>query len=463
MRNSSHRSRGRAARPAAILALLLACLPSGLVDAGPSAQEARDAIPSLLVEREEVRFVTLDLVPHVKRRGRWEPARDLRAGQLEVLVAGRPMELELFENWCRPGGTAEPPPETTAPDSSPAKPTPEEPVPAKREPLLPTRERVKPDADPPSEPGLRPPTQYVLYFDFTHLKQTGHGLSFEAAEKWVDEFARPDDGVMIVTGGRGLKIIRPMKPTTSGLRDDLQVARQEFAHTDRWADFEGEIIGRDASGKPYAVGGRSAEILGQMTPGAPPTAAEALANGYAAVDFSRTKRSLKNLEQLMTLFDSIEGTKNLVFFQETVRMWPGIQYPMSYDHSNVEPFIRNLATAANERNVRVYPVYAGGMKARVGTDRVDNALTLLASETGGRWTDGTNDLTVAFERVAEDDACFYRLGFRARARFSGGIERVTVKIGDNRGYRLRYRSTLADPTREERDADQVRAALLDPR
>ena len=40
--------------------------------------------------------------------------------------------------------------------------------------------------------------------------------------------------------------------------------------------------------------------------------------------------------------------------------------------------VQQLAQAANERDVRVYPVAAGGLGAGV-----DNAMTMLATETGG--------------------------------------------------------------------------------
>jgi len=289
--------------------------------------------------------------------------------------------------------------------------------------------------------------RYVLYFDFTHLKMVGYHLAFKAAGEWAAESVQPTDEVMIVTGGQGIRIVRPMKPASLGLQADLDSAKEGFLRTDMWAEWEGDrLMGRI----------REIEMLSSRYD------RESLANSYGRVDFFRTRHSLENLARLMTIFESIEGTKNLIFFEETVRMYPGEQYPGFSNNTDIELFMRKLARAANERNVRIYPVYAGGLKPYVGTGRVDDSLTMLASETGGRWVEKTNDLSLAFDHVAEDASCSYRIGFTVRPEFSGRSERIAVEVSGGRRYRLRYRRTLDDPTREEREADRLRAALLDP-
>ena len=136
---------------------------------------------------------------------------------------------------------------------------------------------------------------------------------------------------------------------------------------------------------------------------------------------------------------------------------PGAQYPLVSRVSDVEGEIERLVQAANERDVRVYPVASGGLGGGVSA-----AMTMLASETGGRWIENTNDLGVAFERVAEDSSCFYRVGFRMRSRFRGKADTVVVKISGEGSYRLRHRRTIYDATREERNRDRIQAAMLDP-
>ena len=78
----------------------------------------------------------------------------------------------------------------------------------------------------------------------------------------------------------------------------------------------------------------------------------------------------------------------------SVRQLPGEIYPMvDIDRlTGVTPFLQDLATAANERNVRIYPVHASGMSAGRVPDSND-ALFMLASETGGQYIHGTNRIT----------------------------------------------------------------------
>src|SRR5207249_10061291 len=100
------------AAPALVVGLLL------LGSAGTSGPEVRgeergsadgsqpQAIPVPMIQREEVRFVTLDVVVEERVGIGWRPARDLRRDQVKVLVGGREMALDLFENACRPGESA---------------------------------------------------------------------------------------------------------------------------------------------------------------------------------------------------------------------------------------------------------------------------------------------------------------------------------------------------------------------
>ena len=115
---STHRKRsGLRSTCALIVALAAAAIVSG--DLRPaSAQEgsparraaqAQTPLPSPLIEREEVRFVTLDLVVEERAPGGWRPAADLRQEQVHVRLGGQEVEMETFETWCRPGAESRAP------------------------------------------------------------------------------------------------------------------------------------------------------------------------------------------------------------------------------------------------------------------------------------------------------------------------------------------------------------------
>jgi hypothetical protein len=292
------------------------------------------------------------------------------------------------------------------------------------------------------------PARYILYYDLTHLKMAGFNLSVIAARDWLESNPlRRQDEVMVVAGGQTLRILHPLSPLGDSYEPIVDAVRNGYQGLESWAVMEGDEL----------VGGRVREILGLPTF----WSRRALADSYATVDAMHTRRSLRNLEHLMALFDTVEGTKHLIFFQETIRQHPGRQYPFVSTTTDVTPFLQDLATAANERNVRIYPVHAEGLVAGRRSGK-DDALQMLASETGGQYVFNTNRLTDVIDRAATDASCFYRVGFRVRPEFSGRTQRITVEITAAGNYRVRHRRTLHDPTREERDRDRIRAALLDP-
>src|SRR5262249_38132853 len=153
----------------------------------------------------------------------------------------------------------------------------------------------------------------------------------------------------------------------------------------------------------------------------------------------------------------------LIFVSETLRMVPGSQYFGDPEElqggfstmsgvgvfNDISTELTRAVEAASDKNVRIYTVYAGGLNPDVDTT---NPLVMLASETGGVAVHGTNRLGMVFERAEEDLSCSYRIGFRIPVAHSGKVLPITVRVGnEGRGYRVRYRRTLSDPTRGEEE------------
>jgi VWFA-related protein len=406
---------------ALLTALLLTALP------GPPAGAQEEPAPVPFIEREEVRFITLDIVAE-ERAGGWRPLRDLTLGQIEVRLGDRLIAVDQFDNLCPSGPALESAP---ASDATP----------------------VTPQPSPAGSPGIAlslvEGDRYILYFDMEHLDLAGRDASFKAALAWAGGRLDPADEVMIITGGRGLRIVRTFLPAADHLREDLEAARGDFRASELWGAFE--------SMRLEELGQEKNRAVRQMQ-----------ADAYAQIDRSKTRNSLSNLRDIMTIFDAVDGTKNLVLFSDTLRLIPGAQYGnTSTPLIDVQTELHDLAGAANERNVRVYPVKVGlpivWPRSDPRMSLADSALTMLAHETGGMVFEGSNAVDGAFDRVNEDLACFYRVGFRIRPRYSGGVEPIRVRVvGREDAVRLRYRQTLEDPTREELDADMIRAAFMAP-
>jgi len=437
--------------------------------------------PSGFIQREEVRFVTLDLV--VEERGGsggkgWHLARQLTNDQIRVFVGGREMALDLFENWCAGAPPVSPPGVlASVPSTGGASVVTERDgavidgsISGSSPPVSSTAAGSPPqDTNGAAVPSAMPSQKYILYFDLKHLTLGGRNRAFRSAMDWAGKTAKPGDEVMIITGGLSLRIVRPLVPVAGSLKEDIQHAMEDFTSDDLWA--EGEWLRA-----------KEVEKMAMLDI----NAAETLAKSYTTIDQDATRRSLDNLHDLMALFGKIPGTKNLVFFGETVRLVPGTQYFAAYlpeppvevaggftpagvsgTISDVSHELDQLVEAANERNVRIYTVQPAGLKEgpdiRGAITRDEGAMTMLATETGGSYVKGTNDIGRILDRVGDDLACFYRIGFRMSPRHTGSTERILVRIGDSdTRYRARYRRTLTDPTREQQDEETVLAAYLAP-
>jgi VWFA-related protein len=408
-----------------VTAILLASFTSPPIS--PSPEEPQQGS---LIQREEVRFVTLDIVVEDKRSGKWRRTSDLRQEQIKVVVGGKEVPLDTFEPACgpAPGPVAAGEPAISTASEAPQGEAQEEP-----------------------EPAAADVHRYILYFDLENLTMAGRVNAFRAAEEWAGKSVLPEDEVMIVTGGLSLRVVRPLRPASSHLLEDIQAAVKDFSGVDMWAD--GERARRDEIAR--ARSRREKEIL---------------ANAFAAIDYDYARRGLEYMRTVLAMYDSVPGLKNLILFSETLRQVPGSIYlPATSFPSVTIPSgqralpdvtmpMQQLAREASDKNVRIYTVQAGGM------DRdIEDPMTFLSTETGGSHVEWTNRLAEIFDRTREDLECFYRIGFRLPSRQSGHTERITIRVPENESkYRLRYRRTLDDPTRKEREEASIRAAYLRP-
>jgi len=412
---------GRASRVAAIAALVALLAPGGVpglaisAPAGaPSAQAPTQEppLPSSLTERVEVRLILLDVRAETKAKGGWQPARGLGRERFIVQMDGDPVAIDTFDDLC---------PSAAPPASGGAAAAPE-------------AARAVPQA-----------LRYVLFFDLNHLTQQGFNLSLAAAIRWARAGVGPDDAVMIVSGADAMRIVRPLVPGTARLVEDIESLRGDYIASERWADGEQmrkkELYDADQVGGGIPVG--------------------SLAENYSRIEFHKTRRSLENLLALMALFRPIEGAKHLILFEETLRYRPGSEYwfpeGLSLPPMATDAFLAAATRAANESDVRFYPVDARGTESES-----DDALVNLATETGGRYLLRSNDLGVAFGAAREDMGCIYRIGFRVPRSFRGEVRRIHVKMAGKGQYRLYHRRSLDDPTRERLEAETIQTAMLDP-
>ena len=150
------------------------------------------------------------------------------------------------------------------------------------------------------------------------------------------------------------------------------------------------------------------------------------------------------LLQLTDLLATLDGDKVVVLYSN----WPGsgFTYDALYDE---------LASRAARGRVTFYPVWTRGLQPR-GTSR---RLARLAVETGGRFTERTNDFSLGYARAQRDTACRYTIGFQDSGEDPVRVRRVDLRV-KRRGVRVHYpdRYAFGDPeSRREAIADAILA------
>ncbi len=142
------------------------------------------------------------------------------------------------------------------------------------------------------------------------------------------------------------------------------------------------------------------------------------------------------LLELTGLLGTIEGEKIVVLFSN----WPSSGF--HYDELYAE-----LANRSARARVSFYTVWTRGLTPR-GTSR---RLARLAVETGGRFTERTNDFGLGYARAQRDSSCRYTIGF-----YDSGVEpererRIVLRVDRPRTrvfHPSRYFIRSADDERE---------------
>jgi VWFA-related protein len=152
------------------------------------------------------------------------------------------------------------------------------------------------------------------------------------------------------------------------------------------------------------------------------------------------------LYDLTVMLGSLEEDKIVVLYSD----WPssGVTSDAAFEE---------LTRAAARNRVSFYTVWTRGLRTR-GTSR---HLARLAVETGGRYSERTNDFSQGYARAQRDASCRYTLGFHDTPEDPDRTRFVSVKVA-RRGIQPHYHDHYAPADREAAPAEVARAALAWP-
>jgi VWFA-related protein len=265
---------------------------------------------------------------------------------------------------------------------------------------LPDPEEAKPDAERPGFP-IQSNRRLVLAFDYYHLSQPNRQAALEWGQAIAARDMAPGDGIMVAALADGLRI-----------EQEFTGSPKKVYHTLQRMEHDVTLYGRDFA----TISGRA---------------------------------FLDNLGTLSDVLAQYPGPKSVVLFSE----WSG-------SSSEWDTFFLQAAEHASAARTTYYPVWAPGMQVNAGVAG-SPALTRLATESGGRFTRNTNDLSLGYVRARRDLACRYAIGYYADPAASRSGLAVSVRLKQGK-YEIRAPERVRLWTEEQLQGARLRAAFADP-
>jgi VWFA-related protein len=256
----------------------------------------------------------------------------------------------------------------------------------------------------------------VLAFDYYHLNMTRRADVLGQAQAMIAHDKAPGDEVMIVALANGLRIEQRFTADAETLVEALR--RMEYDSTLYAMDF-GSLV---------------------------------------------DDRSLfDNLATLADVLANYDGTKAVILFSQLVsRAYPSrprgrtISLPSVWDL-----WFENVAARAAAARTVIYPVDASGLN-NGGPVGGSPSLARLATQSGGRFTYLTNDLSLGYARAQRDLACRYTVGFYVEAGEMRDRRAIKVKVKRGLDFRVYSPEIVRYGSAEERRRARLEAAFSDP-
>jgi VWFA-related protein len=354
-------------------------------------------------------------------------------------------------------------------------------------------DRKREAALPPAEPLFqRPPriqNKVVIYFDNWQLHPLNRNWSVKKLESFIkNNFAGESEDIlgMVVSLDQKLEILQGFTSSQGELLRALDQTQarsgQSLLRSRSREDLKKElndVITKSTGASKYDNYERALGI----------------ARNYVEADQNDLVHSLKSLSAFIDYFVGIEGKKILIYVSDGLPLNPGEEafgiidwaFPqgsarteaMKYDATRV---FKELTARANSNEIALYPINAQGLESRIlsadqgrgwdtysrgsgmikpGSRAANEALKLMAADTGGLAVLNTNDINSGLEKIENDLQFYYSLGYHSSHRDDNKYHSLEVKIvGENKDYDVRVRRGYLGISQEEKIRESVFSRLF---
>jgi VWFA-related protein len=453
---------------ALLATFLLVVAPTGRARAQTPDSEGSQAPAPVFTEKVDVRVINVDVVV-TDRQSR--PVLGLDREDFELRVDGEPVEITNFYAETEEGQRS-----MVAAAAGPGT--------AESDPSFRPLEEVK--------EASRRPSYVVLLVDHTRLRSHNRKRTFAAIRQAMASL--DEDDLVAVVGVEGRLVFYSDflydRRAIGRVLDDLTrvSVRTEVLENERRQIF-GEL-----------ARGQSGGILARSTLAEPESTLTRI-QAYAASEFDRSLRSMRQIETVVRTLAGLPGRKTLFYVAEGIPTRPGEglyvewrnrfsgperglrHYDFNSDYERAvgrfdltEP-MRQLAGAANRAEVTLYAIDAAGAHGgeirsvlteqgatseavSVVDENYREPLEYASKATGGRLLQSSGTLADQLVELVDSLQTFYSLGFTPPADWEPGADhdvRVEVRAS---GLRVRHRERVVLPAPDEREAGATVAALM---
>ena len=330
----------------------------------------------------------------------------------------------------------------------------------------------------------------IFYFDNWQLHPLNRNQSIKRMEKFIrNNFSvesHNNEG-MVISLGQKLEVLQEFTSNPEQLLSAIQEAKKHSGNSllqmkekeDLQRELNRMVSGTTMSDNKYE-GFQSA--MG-------------FAKNYVESENNDLLYSLKSLNALIDNLSGIEGKKILIYISDGLALNPGevvfdyIDHAFQVGNARAEAMIydatnlfKELTARCNAAEVALYPINATGLDSRIlsadreggwdvyrqgsgmikETSRVKNeALKLMADDTGGIPILNANDISPGLERIWNDLQFYYSLGYRSLQREEGKYHTIDIKLlGVEEKYEVRVREGYLRVSKEDRIKDSLSSRLF---
>lgn len=444
---------------ATVAVATLAALATAVAVAAPARRgsappPSRSAPPTTFVESVDVTVVNIDVYV-TDNQG--HPVTDLTREDFEVRVDGKKVEISNFSAVASPRGHAPGPSSTGQAGTSSG-----EMGAAAGPPGDPTAAAPEPAPDSATDPS---PLQLAVLIDNFNTRPNNRKRVMGQLREFLETELADGDLVMVVSFDGSVNVHQAFTPDRGRVAHALDLvealpSQGLLADADQRSGLDSARAVLDGT-NPVDDGISCAALL------------EPAIEQYAQATTARVQRTLSALERLVGAMAGLEGRKALLYVSDGLQIRPAadLAYAVadfcsdsavdlklqSYDRT---ADFQRLNAAANAARVTFYPLLSAGTEIYASAEGrgFQDAMALMAGETGGVPLLNVTRVAPALEPVLSDAESHYSLGYTPKQAGTGEEHRIDVAVR-RKGVRVRHRQSYLDKPAEERVADRLRSTL----